>query len=452
VYGFPSQGITPVTSIGTQAREEGNMKIITENHNRKMRKGGVLLQVLAAFLAAGLLFSCSSKSDSGTTQPVATSAGELVASTEVIVLDAAGLTALVATQGLTGIAVTSGATCYKLIYGTPDVSAKIINASGLVCLPASRAGGRPVISIQHGTIFQDSEAPSSMLTSADAAIGALFAGLGYISVLPDYIGYGDSTAELHPYVHASTLASATVDMNRAARKFLALPNINMTTNGQLFLTGYSEGGYATLATQRLMQQSLATEFRVTASEPGAGPYDMTNTTLAILSSPTLSQPAFAGFFLKAYDSIYNTPSQLTRYFSATYADTVNTHFDGSFSRSQITAALGGAGVPTTTLFNSAFITSYLGTGETALKGHIAENDIYNWAPQAPTRLFHGVEDDTVPYTNTTTAKTKMTANGSLTVTVVDCNAGPGVPTTHTTCGRPFAVDMIAFFKTLATDL
>jgi hypothetical protein len=63
-----------------------------------------------------------------------------------------------------------------------------------------------------------------------------------------------------------------------------------------------------------------------------------------------------------------------------------------------------------------------------------------------------VEDDTVPYTNTTTAKTKMTANGSLTVTVVDCNAGPGVPTTHTTCGRPFAVDMIAFFKTLATDL
>ncbi len=89
-------------------------------------------------------------------------------------------------------------------------------------------------------------------------MGILLASIGYIAVLPDYIGYGDSTNELHPYVHAATLASATVDMNRAARKFLA--GINRSTNGQFFLTGYSEGGYATLATQRLMQQSLATEF------------------------------------------------------------------------------------------------------------------------------------------------------------------------------------------------
>jgi pimeloyl-ACP methyl ester carboxylesterase len=270
-------------------------------------------------------------------------------------------------------------------------------------------------------------------------------------VLPDFIGYGDSTDKLHPYVHASTLASATVDMNRAARTFLKLPNINMTTNGQLFLTGYSEGGYATLATQRLMEQSLSAEFHVTASEPGAGPYDMTNTTLTILGLPNQPQPAFAGFFLKAYDSIYNTPSQLTRYFSATYANIVDTHFDGSFSRSEIAAALGGGGVPTTSLFNSAFLTSYLGAGETALKTHIAENDIYDWVPRVPTRLFHGLEDDTVPYANTTTAKTKMTANGSVTVTVFDCIAG-ALPTTHTNCARPFAADMIVFFKTFATGL
>ena len=92
-------------------------------------------------------------------------------------------------------------------------------------------------------------------------------------------------------MHAATLASATVNMNRAARKFLADPGISRTTNGQFFLTGYSEGGYATLATQRLMQQSLPAEFPVTASEPGAGPYDMTGTTLTILSSPT---PVAAG--------------------------------------------------------------------------------------------------------------------------------------------------------------
>jgi secretory lipase len=427
------------------------MDTMTGNHEERAKKGAVFFQVLALLLAAGLLFSCGSKSDSVSTRPVATSAGELVVWSEVGALDEAGLAAAVARIGLSGVVVSSGATCYSLTYGTPDVSAKIINVSGLVCLPSAKAGGRPVISYQHGTIFQDSEAPSHFLTSGDAAIGAVLAGLGFIAVLPDFIGYGDSTDELHPYVHASTLASTTVNMNRAARKFLALPEINMASNGQLFLTGYSEGGYATLAAQRLMQQSLAAEFPVTASEPGAGPYDMTGTTRTILGFPNQPQPAFAGFFLKAYDTVYNTPSQLTHYFSATYAGIVNTHFDGTFNRTQIAEALGGGGVPTTALFNSAFLTSYLGAGETALKAHVAENDIYDWAPRVPTRLFHGVEDDTVPYANTTTAKAKMTGNGSLTVTAVDCNAG-GLPTTHTNCARPFAIDMIAFFKTLATGL
>ena len=150
--------------------------------------------------------------------------------------------------------------CYKLTYKTPDASAALINASGLVCLPATRSGGSPVLSYQHGTIFQDSDAPSSFLTSAEGLAGAVFAAIGFIAVLPDYIGYGDSTALLHPYVHAATLASATVDMNRAARVFFKEPGINAVTNGQLFLAGYSEGGYATLATQRLMEQNLSAEF------------------------------------------------------------------------------------------------------------------------------------------------------------------------------------------------
>ncbi|MGE5809351.1 MAG: hypothetical protein ACM32I_09505, partial [Nitrospirota bacterium] len=185
------------------------------------------------------------------------------------------------------------------------------------------------------------------------------------------------------------------------------------------------------------------------SESGAGPYDLFNTTLSILSAPTLSQPAFAGFLLKAYDSIYNTPSQLSHYFTTTYVSIVDTHFDGSFSRSQITADLGGADVATNALFNQTFLTSYLDGGETTLKNHIKENDIYDWAPTVPTRLFHSPGDDTVPFANTTTAEAKMKANGSTTVTVDDIC--PAVPATHTNCAKPFALDMIAFFK-LASGL
>ncbi len=427
------------------------MHYLTGYDEGKSRPREAFFQLLAVVLAAGLLFSCSSGSSSTTTTPTATFEGELVTSTPAGSLDAAGLTAAVVSLGLTGVTVRSGATCYKLTYGTPDVSGNIINASGLVCLPSAGTGSRPVISYQHGTIFQDSEAPSSFITSGEAALGAVFAGLGYIAVLPDYIGYGDSTALLHPYVHAATLASATVNMNRAARTCLASPNINRARNGQFFLTGYAEGGYATLATQRLMEQSLTQEFPVTASEAGAGPYDMSTTTLAILSSPTQSQPGFAGFFFKAYDTIYNTPSQIQNYFVGPKVNIVNTYFDGSKTRSEIRDALGGAGVATNALFNQTFLDSYLGTGETALKARIVENDIYDWAPQVPTRLFHSETDDTVPYANTTKAKTAMDLRSAPSVTVVNCIT-IAVPADHTNCARPFAADMIIFFNSLATDL
>ncbi len=426
------------------------MNDLIQHHENKPTTRTLLLQLLVLLLTTGLLLSCGNNSGTSTpAQAQAPVAGDLVSWSQAGTLNVTSLNALITSAGMIGFTAVSDVSCYKLTYKTPDASAALINASGLVCLPAAQSGGRPVLSYQHGTIFQDSDAPSGFPTSAESLVGAIFAAIGYITVLPDYIGYGDSTALMHPYVHAATLASATVNMNRAARAFFKVPGINAVTNGQLFLAGYSEGGYATLATQRLMEQSLSAEFPITASEPGAGPYDLSSTTKTILGLVTQPQPAFAGFFFAAYDSLYNPSSQLAYYFSSAYAPIVATYFGGSYSRGQITAALGGSNVLTSVLFNPAFIVSYLGTGETALKTHIAENDIYNWAPAVPTHLFQGVNDDVVPYANTTTAKAAMESNGSTMVTVVNCNASPS---THDNCIQPFAIDVVTYFSTLATGL
>ena len=428
------------------------MNNLMKHHENKLAMHNLLLKLLALLLTTGLLLSCGGKSGSSTPTPGQTAvAGDLVSWSFVITMNTASLNAAIIAAGMVGFTAVSDVSCYKLTYKTPDASATLINASGLVCLPATRSGGRPVLSYQHGTIFQDSDAPSSFITSSEGLVGAVFAAIGYIVVMPDYIGYGDSTALMHPFVHAATLASATVDMNRAAQVFFKEPGISAVTNGQLFLAGYSEGGYATLATQRLMEQSLRAEFPITASEPGAGPYDLSSTTQTILELATLPQPAFVGFFLVAYDSIYNSPSQLAYYFSSAYAPFVASYFGGSYSRGQISAALGGSNVPTVTLFNPVFIASFLGTGEAVLKAHIAENNIYNWAPAVPTRLFQGQNDDIVPYANTTTAKAAMDSNGSTSVTVVNCNAGT-LPTTHDNCIAPFAIDVVIYFNTLATGL
>jgi pimeloyl-ACP methyl ester carboxylesterase len=415
--------------------------------------GNRLAIIVIGIAAIFLLFGCGSSSSSSSPPPPV--AGQLVSWSPAATFTASQLNFGIQALGITGITATSDAACYKLTYETPDPIDSLVHASGLVCVPMPGSSNRPVISYQHGTIFQDSDAPShltlSTSTSYEGLIGAALAGLGFIAVLPDYLGFGESAGMMHPYLHAETLASATVNMNRAARTFFADPAINASSNGQLFLAGYSEGGYATLATQRLMEQSLSAEFPLIAAESGDGPYDLTGTAAYVVGLTNQVEPAFTGFFLKAYDSLYNDPSQIDYYFSSAYTTTVNTYFDGTHSRSDISTALGGPGVATTTLLNPVFVSSYLGLGEASLKAHIAENDIYNWAPAVPTRLFHGVDDDIVPYANATTAQTAMTNNGSTTVTLVDCDAG-ALPTNHDNCVIPFAIDVITYFKTLATGL
>ncbi|MBR7784808.1 lipase family protein, partial [Undibacterium luofuense] len=61
-----------------------------------------------------------------------------------------------------------------------------------------------------------------------------------------------------------------VDSLRAARK--AFPVIGAQDSGKLVLTGYSQGGHVAMATQRAMQTTYASEFKVSALAGMSGPY------------------------------------------------------------------------------------------------------------------------------------------------------------------------------------
>jgi hypothetical protein len=86
----------------------------------------------------------------------------------------------------------NGIKVYKLVYKTKNTDGQEIQASGALIYPV-KTGTSAMISIQHGTIRTDAEAPSYFATSSEANIaGSLFASLGYIIAYPDYIGYGTS--------------------------------------------------------------------------------------------------------------------------------------------------------------------------------------------------------------------------------------------------------------------
>ena len=76
-------------------------------------------------------------------------------------------------------------------------------------------------------------------------------------------------------------------------------------NNQLFLAGYSAGGYATVATHRTMQQQYPGEFTVTAAAPAAGAYDMYETANTFLNATTLPFAANIAFGIPPEHIDYN---------------------------------------------------------------------------------------------------------------------------------------------------
>lgn len=152
---------------------------------------------------------------------------------------------------------------YRVTYQTLDGDGKLSTASGIIAVPQKPAGAKsPLLSFQHGTVFHDKEAPSND-TVATSPVN-IIASLGFVVVAADYIGYGASQGKDHPYLQKDPSAAVVTDFIVAARQWLA--EQRQPLNDQLFLTGYSEGGYVTLAAQQALE---AAGTPITASVAGA---------------------------------------------------------------------------------------------------------------------------------------------------------------------------------------
>ena len=322
---------------------------------------------------------------------------------------------------------------YRLVYVTTDNEGEKLKASGLLLIPQKDSSKKsPLFSYQHGTHFLDSQIPSR----TPSAIPEI-AGRGFIVTAPDYIGYGESASHQHTYIHAKSYANAVVDMLRASKSFLKSEKI--TINEQLFLAGYSEGGYATLAAQKAIQEQYSNEFIVTASAPGAGPYDLVSTAKIISSQETNESPAFMSFVIKAYNDIYNL-NAIDEMYQPQYVDAINTVFDGKHSGGQIRNQLNDV---TSQLFNPVFLASLQNSSQHKIIEKFAENSLYNWKPTAPTHFFHGKYDEVVPYENTVKVMEAMRNNGATNISSANCFFGR--IGSHVSCVPFYLTDTIDFF-------
>ena len=182
---------------------------------------------------------------------------------------------------------------YSIVYETIDQFGEVTIASGLISYPNDANAAFPVISFQHGTQIRRGSAPS-MNGFNDLVLWLTTA--GYIFIEPDYLGLGVSEM-LHPYHLKDVTASSVIDMIRATEHFCdQLSDIQY--NDQLFLAGYSEGGYATMATVKEIEDNLSDEFDITVSFPMAGAYDLSGTMVDLmLSEEPYPDPFYLPFFV-----------------------------------------------------------------------------------------------------------------------------------------------------------
>ena len=294
---------------------------------------------------------------------------------------------------------------YSIVYQTIDWKNIVRQASGAIYVPDIDGNEKfPIYSGQHGTESKRSNVAS--LTPLRGFDAMFMASVGYIGSSPDLLGLGVSDDVVHPYVH-KFVAEAVVDKIRAVKNFICERNIGY--NKQLFIAGYSEGGYVAMATHQLIEEKYPEEFALTATAPMAGPYDMSFSSKRILSIDSYPQPGYISFTYMSYNEIEELNRPASDLFQSPYAEKIPSLMDGSKS---IAEANNYLTKKIKNLFAEEFLTEFLGNGEIELKNSFQQNSLVDWSPKAPIRLYHGSDDEEVNYNNSVIALEKLKAAGA----------------------------------------
>lgn len=403
---------------------------------------------------------------------------------------------------------------YNIIYETIDPFGEPHQASGTLAVPQTdKSMVLPVLSYHHGTMlnrFVLDDPQFQMLIP-------LAASAGFVALAPHFLGHEVSDIP-HPYVHEESLASAGLDLHRAAENFAKQQSFEVSN--QLYIMGYSEGGYAAMSLYKDIQLNHADEFSVKAAAPGAGPYDLSGTMVDVmLSEAEYSNPFYLPYLLFGYNYIYKIYESSSDYIKdesymfvldsldqLTAAgmpaahiqaiDTIRGHEFGS-EQALLAAVETVIGAEALSIYHAIILEQgrhdwaktidQIFTGERSTIGsanrkfparpimimrdevlenfttnenhpfriHLKENDLTDWVPESPTRMFHCVEDEQVNIENSRLTYNIFLENGaSPAISSLDernYRKANGDAFSHAECAEPIIIESFLWFVGLANE-
>ena len=343
--------------------------------------------------------------------------------------------------GLTIVAA-NGLDIYKLLYKTIDALGESQTiASGALMVPTGIAGPFPMSSYQHGTIVRKDDVPS--MGSGETLIGVLFSSTGFVTVMPDYLGLGESPG-LHPYVHSKSEATASVDMLRASKA--VLDEIGVADNDQLFLFGYSQGGHATMALLQEIEARHADEFNITAAAPMSGPYDLVGAqTDMLLSGDPYASPFYLPYIMFAFNSIYDMYPSTTDFLKEPWATTLPPLFNGLYSAWEINPSVPASPIE---IVRDDVLDDFINNPENPFRKALEDNTQLAIAPKAPTRMYYCTGDDQVLYRSAINARAAYLDLGVDVPAINGETLTGGAPLDHAGCVEPSLISAQIWFNSL----
>ncbi len=334
---------------------------------------------------------------------------------------------------------------YKIRYFTTDIDGTQTIASGALVIPSTNAcDSFPLTVYHHGTVLEKENVPSR--DNFEAIVAKVLASAGAVAVAPDYLGLGDNPG-LHPYLHAQSEATATIDLMRASREFIR-DSLNQALNGEVYITGYSQGGHAAMATVKYTQDNnLLSEFNLIGAGPASGPYNLSSTMLPLLlSNLPYSNPGYVTYLLfamqRVYGNIYQSYSDIL---DSPYDTIVPPLFDGTYNMTAVNAVLPNK---VRDFIQDSVLDNLIADSLTMrhpIRLALMANDNYDWNPAFPMELYYCTQDEQVDYQNALDAEAAMQANGA---NVIAVNKGAF---NHGGCFIPSLQGALDHFKLLSTS-
>lgn len=281
---------------------------------------------------------------------------------------------------------------YKVNYPSvvPERGNQPTTASGLIAVPDSGLAEMPLVSYQHGTVFDRNYVPSRPDQSAETRIMiARFASQGYIVIGADYFGRGDSDLP-DAYLVKGSAQQANYDMLGAAKAVLAALGV---TPGQLFLSGWSQGGWTTMA---YLEKLEGLGVPVTAAAVASGPVDVSLTFNRWLNNP---QPVDAPYLPGAVtlilmsDAYYHqVPGMAASAIRPEYLDAARDLYEGRIDFETFYART----PPSLEAFTRPDFQADVAASRGAFWERLDARQAYRWKFATPVRTWYGGADEVTP--------------------------------------------------------